>query len=49
MADFEEYAEIISRCMGNSDGAFTKAYEENRQLQTDAVIEGNAVATTLVK
>lgn len=49
MADFEEYAEIISRCMGNEASSFTNAYHKNQQIQTEEVIEGSPVATILVK
>jgi len=49
MADFEEYAEIISRCMGNEPGKFIEAYYKNQQLQTEVVIEGSPVAMAIVK
>ena len=49
MADFEEYAEIISRCMGRQPNDFINAYHNNQQLQTDAVIEGSPVATEIIK
>jgi hypothetical protein len=49
MADFEEYAEIISRCIGNQAGSFTSAYYKNQQIQTEEVIEGSPVATIPVK
>jgi hypothetical protein len=49
MADFEEYCEIISRCMGYEDFAFIEAYRENQKLQTDAVIEGSPVALAVVR
>ena len=48
MADFEEYCEIISRCMGNPSGKFLDVYAANRQLQTDAVIESTPVAIALI-
>ncbi|MPZ06619.1 MAG: hypothetical protein GEU26_09425 [Nitrososphaeraceae archaeon] len=49
MADFEEYAEIISRCMGTESGKFIEAYYKNQQLQTEVVIEGSPVAMAIVK
>lgn len=48
MADFEEYAEIISRCMGNKEGAFLEAYHENKQVQTDTALEGKPVARAII-
>ena len=49
MADFEEYAEIISRCMGNADYEFIRAYHENKKLQTDAALEARPIATVIIK
>ncbi len=49
MADFEEYAEIISRCMGYGDNEFIKAYRENQKLQTEAVIEGSPVVLAIMR
>jgi hypothetical protein len=48
MADFAEYGEIISRCMGNEANSFLKAYERNTQLQIDEVIESSEVAICLM-
>jgi hypothetical protein len=48
MADFAEYGEIISRCMGNEVDEFLNAYERNTQLQIDEVIESSEVATCLM-
>ncbi len=48
MADFAEYGEIISRCMGNKDNEFLNAYDRNTQLQIDEVIESSEVATCLM-
>lgn len=47
MADFAEYGEIISRCMGYNDKEFIKAYYANINLQTEEVLESSVVATTL--
>ena len=49
MADFEEYAEITSRCIGHKPYDFINAYYNNQQLQTDAVVEGSPVATAIIK
>ena len=35
MADWEEYSEIISRCMGNEEGKFQRVYAENIGIQID--------------
>ena len=35
MADFAEWGEIISRCLGNDENEFINAYEENRLDQND--------------
>ena len=48
MADFEKYGEMISRCLGNEPNSFCDAYRENRKLATDAVLEGNVVAKTVI-
>jgi hypothetical protein len=45
MADFGECCEIISRCVGNHDNAFLKAYDENIKVQVQEVIESSQVAT----
>ena len=47
MADFAEYGEIISRCMGYNDREFINAYYANINLQTEEVLESSVVATTL--
>ena len=38
MADFEEYAEIISRCMGYQEGEFLRVYQDNIGVQIDEAI-----------
>ena len=40
MADWAEWCEVISRCMGEKDNAFINAYNENINLQIEEVIEG---------
>jgi hypothetical protein len=49
MADFEEYAEIISRVIGHEPNKFIEAYRRNRRIQTDVVIEGSPVAAAIIK
>ena len=49
MADWEEYCEIISRCMGYDDNEFVEAYADNIDLQTDLVIEDRPVARAIIK
>lgn len=44
MADWAEWCELISRCMGESDNAFINAYNDNVNLQTEEVIEGSDLA-----
>jgi hypothetical protein len=47
MADFAEYGEIISRCMGYPENEFLKAYQNNTKIQTEELIESNQIATCL--
>lgn len=47
MADFAEYGEIISRCMGYNDREFIDAYYANINLQTEEVLESSVVAIAL--
>jgi hypothetical protein len=49
MADWEEDAEIISRCMGDRDMDFINAYHDNIKLQTDAILEERPVARALIE
>ncbi len=48
MADFAEWGEISSRCMGYDDGEFINAYYENIDDQNDEVIESSPVAEALL-
>jgi hypothetical protein len=48
MADFAEWGEIISRCLGNEVNEFIDAYEENRSDQNDEVIEASPVAESIL-
>jgi len=47
MADWAEWCEIISRSMGNKDGTFLKAFQNNRKIQVEQIIESSQVATCL--
>ena len=49
MADWEEYAEIISRCMGNQDGEFQRVYQENIGVQIDEAIESSPLSQTIIE
>ena len=40
MADWAEWCEIISRCMGEKDNAFINAYNENIEFQIEEIIAG---------
>jgi len=48
MADFAEYGEIISRCMGFEDNEFLGAYGRNIKAQTDDIIDSSQIATCLM-
>ena len=47
MAEFAEYGEIISQCMGNPEGAFIEAYQTNTSSQIEEIIESSQVAQCL--
>jgi hypothetical protein len=49
MADWEEYAEIISRCMGNSNWEFQRVYQENIVVQIDEAIESSPLSQTVIE
>jgi hypothetical protein len=49
MADWEEYCEIISRCMGNPDGEFQRVYQENIGVQIDEAIESSPLSQTIIE
>ncbi len=49
MADWEEYAEIISRCMGNNDGKFQDVYAENIGVQVDEAIESSPLSQAVIE
>jgi hypothetical protein len=49
MADWEEYAEIISRCMGNPDWEFQRVYQDNIGIQIDEAIESSPLSQTIME
>jgi hypothetical protein len=49
MADWEEYCEIISRCMGNPDWEFQRVYQENIGVQIDEAIESSPLSQTIIE
>jgi hypothetical protein len=48
MTEFSKYGEIIARCMGYKDNEFINAYERNRVVQAEEIIESSQVATVLM-
>ena len=48
MADFAEWSEIISRCLGYQDNEFLNGYYENIYNQNDEIIESSPVAEAIV-
>jgi hypothetical protein len=49
MADFEEYAEIISRCMGYREGEFLRVYQDNINIQIDEAIQASPLSMAVVE
>ena len=49
MADWEEYGEIISRCMGEKDGEFQRVYQENIGVQVDEAIESSPLSQAIIE
>jgi hypothetical protein len=47
--DFEEIGEIMSRCMGNNENDFIKAYNKNVRLQSDEAIEAHQVGSAVMQ
>ena len=47
MADWAEWCEIISRCMGEKDDAFINAYNENISLQVEEIVESSELAIVI--
>ena len=49
MADFEEYAEIIARCMGYQEGEFFRVYQDNISVQIDEAIQANPLSMAVME
>ena len=49
MADFEEYAEIISRCMGYREGEFLRVYQNNISVKIDEAIAASPLSMAVVE
>ncbi|HSF51270.1 MAG TPA: bifunctional DNA primase/polymerase, partial [Nitrososphaeraceae archaeon] len=49
MADFEEYAEIIARCMGYPEGEFLRVYQDNIDVQIDEAIQASPLSMAVVE
>ena len=49
MADFEEYAEIIARCMGYQEGEFLRVYQDNIGVQIDEAIQASPLSMAVVE
>jgi hypothetical protein len=49
MADFEEFAEIISRCMGYQEGEFLRVYQDNIGIQIDEAIQSSPLSLSVVE
>ena len=49
MADWEEYAEIISRCMGYPDGKFQEVYQKNIGIQIDEAIQASPLSQAIIE
>jgi hypothetical protein len=49
MADWEEYAEIISRCMDNPNGELQRVYQENIGVQVDEAIQASPLSQAIIE
>lgn len=49
MADWEEYGEIISRCIGNTKDEFQRVYQENIGIQIDEAIAASPLSLAVVE
>lgn len=48
MADFEEYGELISRCMGYPENEFLRVYQNNIGIQIDESIESSPLSQSII-
>jgi hypothetical protein len=49
MAEFAEYGEIISRCIGYKEDEFIKVYFNNIEIQNEEAIESSLVAKVIIE
>jgi hypothetical protein len=49
MADFEEYAEIISQCLGYKEGEFLRVYQDNISVQIDEAIQASPLSMAVIE
>jgi hypothetical protein len=49
MADWEEYAEIISRSIGNTEGEFQRVYQNNIGIQIDEAIAASPLSQAIME
>ena len=49
LADWEEYCEIISRCMDNPDWEFQRVYQDNIGVQIDEAIESSPLSQAVLE
>jgi hypothetical protein len=49
MADWAEIGEVISRCLGHSEGAFIQAYKMNLAKQNEHALDASPVATAMIR
>jgi len=49
MAEFAEYGEMISRCMGNPSNLFINAYYKNIKLQSQEVLDSSVLASPILQ
>jgi hypothetical protein len=49
MTDWEEYAEIISRSIGNTEGEFQRVYQNNIGIQIDEAIAASPLSLAVVE
>ena len=49
MADWAEFGEVISRCLGHPEGAFLRAYSKNLAAQNEHALEASQISTAIIK
>jgi Bifunctional DNA primase/polymerase, N-terminal len=48
MTEFSKYGEIIASCLGYPDDEFINAYERNREIESDEIIDSSQVAIVIM-